>query len=657
MRWTIIVASSDAAQLELLMEAAETISEKSATSPRARIFNAMSVDEVMRWRKGTRDSATELLIVTAGLLGDRSDADLAGQPGFDLVKTLQNESNPPACILVSERIEHYREVQKMGRCEWLLVDAATNYVDLCVKLAAKLGVFSAQSQLTLPDLNASPKLTANGRRTPGYSPATVTVCDGVGPPPGSPITAFSSSSYYALLEVDLPTRARSATVRLQGVSPVQQFTFAAAPLNLRQSDVDDIVKYSRSLRTQFSRALADSDERQKFHRHWHTKYKSLGEQIFKLLWSGKFVEYYNFAKGAVGAPNLRVRFNLERAVFDGLWEAMYDPNDTGFLMLQSPVARRAHQQVDNFENDIDGGDGVLNVLFISSDVPDSSVPEGPDDPAWNDFWISFNGRLPHLAHLNDEIKLLRKLQRDSERSDRNQNGPTRRKIQVDILRGDLRPGRSNSLAEVVERRLKKDPQRYDVVHFAGHALFPSKYDQKQDGRGYLVFSGSPPRAVPVAMVADWLKNTSVQLVCLSCCRSSAVQAAKEFADNNVPMTIGFSWDLDDRKAVDFTRFFYQELLTEARLKVCRAFCNARSKLHKQYEGGDPIWASPVLIAQPMNWIKVEGALCPPMRKLAARARRRRTVPVGRSDVGAGIIDSRHPLAGEATLRIGQTSTA
>src|SRR5262249_39104441 len=302
--------------------------------------------------------------------------------------------------------------------------------------------------------------------------------------------------------------------------------------------------------------LADCDERQKFHRQWHAKYRSLGEQIFKLLWSGKFVEYYNYAKGAVGAPNLRVRFNLERAVFDGLWEAMYDPNETEFLMLQSPVARRAHQQVDNFENEIDGGDGVLNVLFISSDVPDSSVPEGPDDRAWNDFWGSLNGKLPHLAHLNDEINVLRKLQRDSHK---NQKVTSLRKIQVDILQGDLRPERSSSLAEVVERRLKKDPQRYDVVHFAGHALFPSKYDQKQDGRGYLVFSGSPPRAVPIAMVADWLKDTSVQLVYLSCCRSSAVQAAKEFADNKVPMTIGFSWDLDDSKAVDFTHFFYQEL--------------------------------------------------------------------------------------------------
>src|SRR5262249_27212822 len=139
--------------------------------------------------------------------------------------------------------------------------------------------------------------------------------------------------------------------------------------------------------------------------------------------------------------------------------------------------------------------------------------------------------------------------------------------------------------------------------------------------------------------------------------SSAVQAAKEFADNKVPMTIGFSWDLDDSKAVDFTHFFYQELLTEARLKVCPAFRAARRKLHKQYEGGDPIWASPVLLAQPVNWVKVEGAFCPPVRKLAARAKRRRPVPVARSDVGPGVTESRHPLGGEATPRIGQSSTA
>jgi len=104
----------------------------------------------------------------------------------------------------------------------------------------------------------------------------------------------------------------------------------------------------------------------------------------------------------------------------------------------------------------------------------------------------------------------------------------------------------------------------------------------------------------------------VQLVYLSCCRSSAASAALEFSCNDIPMTIGFHWDLDDSKAPDFARHFYQELLRND-LKVCGAISKARKALFDEHDIGDPIWASPVLIAQPMDWLEVEGVL-----KLSAR---------------------------------------
>ena len=83
------------------------------------------------------------------------------------------------------------------------------------------------------------------------------------------------------------------------------------------------------------------------------------------------------------------------------------------------------------------------------------------------------------------------------------------------------------------------------------------------------------------------------------------------------MALGFHWDLNDSKAPVFAKRFYEELL-DANLKVCRAFSKARRELYNKYAAGDPIWASPVLIAQPMNWIQVEGVL-----KLAAQERRDR----------------------------------
>jgi CHAT domain-containing protein len=185
---------------------------------------------------------------------------------------------------------------------------------------------------------------------------------------------------------------------------------------------------------------------------------------------------------------------------------------------------------------------------------------------------------------------------------------------------------------MVEAELKDGGQRYDVVHFAGHALFESPNGRRKgakngndnpgdEGKGYLIFSGFPaPEAVPIATVARWLAKAGVQLVYLSCCRSSASRAAMEFARNDIPMALGFHWDLEDAKAPDFSERFYEELVA-SNLKVCPAVNNARVNLYEKYDGEDPIWASPVLIAQPMDWLQVEGVL-----KLASKGRDGQTPP-------------------------------
>jgi CHAT domain-containing protein len=179
-----------------------------------------------------------------------------------------------------------------------------------------------------------------------------------------------------------------------------------------------------------------------------------------------------------------------------------------------------------------------------------------------------------------------------------------------------------SLAATTERWLSEKSRRYDIVHFAGHALFAE--GPEQDARGYLVFSGFPkPEAVPISIVASWLADAGVQLVYLSCCQSSASSAALEFARNSIPMAIGFHWDLDDSKAPVFAKQFYEELL-KAKLKVCPAVSKARLELYNKHLAGDPIWASPILIAQPMNWIQVEGVLKLAANKRPDRAKSRRT---------------------------------
>jgi hypothetical protein len=235
---------------------------------------------------------------------------------------------------------------------------------------------------------------------------------------------------------------------------------------------------------------------------------------------------------------------------------------------------------------------------------------------WQKYWESYDGTLPALPHLDDEEKLLRDLKRAPKRI--GAEAGARFKVNVDVLPvKNAAADKTWSQAAAAERWLSKKARRYDVVHFAGHALFAD--GMEQDARGYLIFSGFPePEAVPISIVATWLANAGVQLVYLSCCQSSAASAALEFARNSIPMAIGFHWDLDDSKAPVFAKHFYEELL-KSNLKVCPAVSKARLELYNKHLAGDPIWASPILIAQPMNWIQVEDVLKPAAKKGQVRA--------------------------------------
>ena len=607
MAWNIIVASSDADQLQELLDGGREIA--AGLSPRGRVQMAMSVEEVTQ-RRRPECSETELLIVAASLPQHRSSSDNSHEPGFNLIKSVADEPRPPACILVSDRVEHYRAVQSIKRCEWLAVDGSTDYISQSLQLARRLGVISEdpaprKSMAAVRiGINAQPILIASN---PGGTSATATTgeqrpLEFVAQPPGNT---------YALLEVDLPSDVKLATVRLEIHEPGRVARREAQPLRLQGTKLVQLMKECKELKDK----LSDGIRWKRYYDQWHTDYRRLGERLSRLLWdSPPFERYYHYGNGAA-KENVRVRFNLQQPWFDGFWEAIsFDFGERRLVMLENTVTRRAlgDDQVGVFSSEagqIDAEDGTLNVLVIKSNVSEGSTPEGPDDLLWNKYWNSYNGTLSELVHLEDEVKVLRDLKRLAKRTAT--EGGKQFQVNVDVLpRAQPATDRDWSLADDVERWLKKGTRRYDIVHFAGHALFADS--PKQDGRGYLVFSGSPyARAVPISTVATWLAKAGVQFVYLSCCRSSAASAALEFARNNIPMALGFHWDLNDSKAPVFAERFYQELL-EADLKVCRAFSKARLELYNKYLAGDPIWASPVLIAQPMNWIQVEGVL-----KLAA----------------------------------------
>ena len=430
-------------------------------------------------------------------------------------------------------------------------------------------------------------------------------------------------SPYAVIEVHLGEKAQFLVLPEQTV----------IPLELNESQVEDVIRELRALADRIDKARADGWK--EYVRTWRDEYKRLGERVGSLLWPSSFGALF-WASFNASKGNLRLRFNLDRKYFDGAWEAIYDHQlSKDFVMLGEgiTVARRSNYVDLRFIPMIGGSpstptrmevaDGVLNILVIDSNVPDGSTPDGPDDPLWEEFWSKQNGVLAELPHVRREVEMLRGLGRAKDIVDR--AGRPLPRLEVEILS----PRIGMPLAKTVERRLTDRSRHYDVVHFAGHALFDRSQTENTDRRGYLVFSGERgerPSAVPIGSVAEWLRGSEVQLVYLSCCRSSSGDAASELAALKVPLTIGFNWNLENSKAVDFARDFYTELLG-ARFRVGEAFRKARRALHKYFNGGDPIWAAPVLIAQPNEWIQVEGVLRPVSgRSSAPKKPRKRPKP-------------------------------
>jgi V8-like Glu-specific endopeptidase len=606
MTWLIVAASGEANQLAELDKAARAIALKvNSPGDEPRVRSATSIEDLSKIRAEPHDTHTELIIITASLPEVPSSPNFKTLPGLALVKKLQADSSPPACILLSDDCEHREEV--LGkRLQLLQVGVSTRYVDDCIELASELGVIrpavvqptrapaadASDASVVLPEFAPSPSVDAQ--------------------------PAVADDGRYSVIELRLRSKAAQSTIELDVTYPGRTRRADPVPLSLKQSAVDKLLRDSRTLSQRFQKAL-QSGER---YADWPSDYRALGERVYKLLDTSEFRHHYGYAQGVAG-EDVRVRFNLEPALDDGLWESIYDPRTRKFLMLDSTIARRDSSPMDTSESGKRAGrSGILNVLVIAATVEDGAVPEGLDGPLWEKYWA--NHRLQALPHVTREIGELKRLEKL----------PRGAPIRVDVLDGSS----GEPLHEAVERTLRDRPQDYDVVHFAGHVLFPpDKTRGAATGRrkpvaeidsGYLIFSGPKPRAVPIPQVARWLKGTAqdpgtVELVFLSCCRSSSARAAAEFARNDVRMAIGFRWDLEDARTVDFARRFYEQLLLR-RLRVCSAIRAARGSLND--DADDPIWAAPVLVAQPSKWGDVEGKLRPPERGKPQGTSRPATTP-------------------------------
>jgi len=320
MRWMIIVASGETDQLAELRKGALEIEAKIRQSGGdCVVHEAASVEDVRRLRGNRHDALTQLIIVTASLPDSRVGLNSQNLSGLTFIREVQAEPSPPACILVSDRREHWGDVRGMDQCRLLVVGAGTNYIDDCANLAEDLGVWAGAVE---------PQARPRGVDLP--IPASDRI----------PQEAVVDQA-YALIEVDLPVDAKYATIRSVVKYPRRDRAIDNTPLGLKQRQVDELIHESRKLSGKFSKALKSTTQ----YLEWQNDYRALGERFFKLLNTREFAEQLSYAKGVAG-PDVRLRFNLEGPVYDGLWESLFDPKANRYLMLDSTITRKGRGFID-----------------------------------------------------------------------------------------------------------------------------------------------------------------------------------------------------------------------------------------------------------------------------------------------------------------------
>jgi hypothetical protein len=138
----------------------------------------------------------------------------------------------------------------------------------------------------------------------------------------------------------------------------------------------------------------------------------------------------------------------------------------------------------------------------------------------------------------------------------------------------------------------------DILHYAGHAC-----SEGQKGATLILPGPEPDEAVGLMLdrMATYEGLSTTKLVYLSACRGISKGSVQHLVMNGIPYALGFRWNVEDDRAPDFARAFYDELW--ATQSVCLAFRRAcRASWERlTYDEESPIWISPILLAQSTDW--------------------------------------------------------
>jgi hypothetical protein len=278
-------------------------------------------------------------------------------------------------------------------------------------------------------------------------------------------------------------------------------------------------------------------------------------------------DYHPVALEALLEPDYPVAFNA-------MPPSNVNPDDR-FWMLTAPMTRKltVQGQVGPLFGDDETRFEPINCLIIEADV------EG---------WVPGAGYLPKLSNVRDEADFL-------EQRLRREQGQSGGRV-AHVKRINLHTLSSGvSFRQHVEETLKGGPV-WHLVHFAGH----SYYDEESK-EGSVFFpgaaldddSGRDIEQVDIDEFAMWLDHT--RFVYLSSCRNSEDHIGFDLARHGVPALVSFRWNIEDDKASEYARTFYEALLEEPP-SLEQTFMKARHEMHERYRE-NRIWAALMLILQ------------------------------------------------------------
>lgn len=309
---------------------------------------------------------------------------------------------------------------------------------------------------------------------------------------------------------------------------------------------------------------------------WEEKFREIGFILKKQIFLKNSVFFQRFGileKKVGGKENIRIRFVVEKEIHPIALEALLEEPGNKYWMNHAPIYRRLidipGERYPLFREPRGQSSPPINCLIIEANVKEEEKVQGFKTKDDKDLHLS------PLKNVPLEVKWLENFLLQMKKADSLIG-------KIKVIRNET--GEEN-FSEKVKNTLRNDS--WHLVHYGGHSYYHGK---KQ--RGYVFFPDRYLKAVSIEQFSMWIKDA--RFVFLSSCHSSEENFAFELAENGIPATLGFRWDIEDDLAEQYTETFYKELFLEKSLDS--AFFKASQKMKEKHEC-EKIWAAPILVLQ------------------------------------------------------------